>query len=83
MSSNLDTITSCTVDFSRVSNLLKIFSSKIYLGLVIDFVGRKIYWTDETLKTIEVSELDGRNRMVLFTVNVDVPRGIALDPFIR
>ena len=53
------------------------------LGVAIDWIGKKIYWTDETLKSIEVSELDGKNRLKLFSVSLDAPRGIALDPFER
>jgi hypothetical protein len=51
--------------------------------VAIDWIGKKIYWTDETLKSIEVSELDGKNRLKLFSVSLDAPRGIALDPFER
>ncbi|KAI5929752.1 Low-density lipoprotein receptor-related protein 2 [Manis javanica] len=49
-------------------------------SIAVDWVGRKLYWTDYALETIEVSELDGRYRTVLISVNVTNPRGLALDP---
>lgn len=52
-------------------------------SIAVDWVGRKLYWTDYALETIEVSELDGRYRTVLISVNVTNPRGLALDPRIR
>ncbi|XP_071521746.1 low-density lipoprotein receptor-related protein 4 isoform X2 [Panulirus ornatus] len=45
-------------------------------GLTIDTTGRKMYWTDLKRQSVEVSELDGKNRRVLFT-NLDRPRAIA------
>ncbi|XP_062539561.1 low-density lipoprotein receptor-related protein 4 [Armigeres subalbatus] len=48
-------------------------------SLVIDSVGRKIYWADSIRCSIEVSELDGSVRTVLVWHNLIHPRGIALD----
>uniref|UniRef100_A0A8C4T8K1 EGF-like domain-containing protein n=1 Tax=Erpetoichthys calabaricus TaxID=27687 RepID=A0A8C4T8K1_ERPCA len=36
-------------------------------GLAIDWVGRKMYWTDATIGAIHVSELDGRFRRKLIS----------------
>ncbi|KAJ8676395.1 hypothetical protein QAD02_012182 [Eretmocerus hayati] len=47
-------------------------------SLVVDSVGRKLYWTDVGLNSIEVSELDGKNRKVLVWNGLDNPRAIAL-----
>ncbi|XP_014224711.1 low-density lipoprotein receptor-related protein 4-like isoform X3 [Trichogramma pretiosum] len=47
-------------------------------SLVVDSVGRKIYWTDVGLNSIEVAELDGRNRKVIVWSGLDNPRAIAL-----
>ncbi|XP_058794698.1 low-density lipoprotein receptor-related protein 4-like isoform X2 [Phymastichus coffea] len=47
-------------------------------SLVIDSVGRKLYWTDASLNSIEVSELDGTNRKVLVWSGLDNPRAISL-----
>ena len=54
-------------------------------GLAVDWVTKKLYWTDlrdsdwET-NGIEVSNLDGTQRKVLFWQNLDQPRAIAVDP---
>jgi len=47
-------------------------------GLTIDEVGGKIYWTDTGLNRIEVAEIDGTMRKVLFWQDVDKPRAITL-----
>ena len=49
----------------------------------MDWITDKLYWTDSTTKVIEVSELDGSNRKVLFCADVDNPRPIVVDPFNR
>lgn len=48
-------------------------------GLVIDSIGRKIYFTDGGRHTIEVCELNGSNREVLIWKDLGSPRGIAID----
>ena len=49
-------------------------------GLACDWIGRKLYWTDSETNRIEVSELDGSSRTVLFWEDLHLPRAIALDP---
>ncbi|KAI8494167.1 Low-density lipoprotein receptor- protein 6, partial [Branchiostoma belcheri] len=49
-------------------------------GLACDWIGRKLYWTDSETNRIEVSNLDGTSRKVLFWEELDQPRAIALDP---
>ena len=49
-------------------------------GLATDWLGRKLYWTDSETNRIEVSNLDGTHRKVLFWEDMDQPRAIALDP---
>ncbi|XP_055017167.1 low-density lipoprotein receptor-related protein 6-like [Boleophthalmus pectinirostris] len=49
-------------------------------GLACDWLGNKLYWTDSETNRIEVSELDGSLRKVLFWQELDQPRAIALDP---
>lgn len=49
-------------------------------GLACDWLARKLYWTDSETKRIEVSNLDGSYRKVLFWEDQDQPRAIALDP---
>jgi hypothetical protein len=49
-------------------------------GLACDWIGRKLYWADSETDRIEVAELDGTSRKVLYWRAVDQPRSIALDP---
>ena len=50
-------------------------------GLTIDWIGKKIYWSDTGLKKIEVSELDGSNNVDLVSVaDHGQPRAIVCDP---
>ena len=50
-------------------------------GLACDWVSKKLYWTDAETNRIEVSDLDGNFRKVLYWQRLDQPRAIALDPF--
>jgi len=52
-------------------------------GIAVDWVSRKLYWTDSKSFRIEVSNLNGDNRKVLVWKNIDRPRAIAVDPFRR
>lgn len=49
-------------------------------GLACDWLGKKLYWTDSETNRIEVSNLDGTSRKVLFWKDLDQPRAIALHP---
>lgn len=49
-------------------------------GIAIDWVGKKMYWTDGGYNMIEVAELDGTNRLTLFSSGLDEPRAIVVDP---
>lgn len=49
-------------------------------GLACDWVGRKLYWADSENDRIEVANLDGTMRRVLYWRDIDQPRAIALDP---
>ena len=49
-------------------------------GIAIDWVGKKVYWTDGGYNMIEVAELDGSNRLTLFSSGLDEPRAIVVDP---
>ncbi|XP_061077917.1 low-density lipoprotein receptor-related protein 5 [Conger conger] len=49
-------------------------------GLACDWLARKLYWTDSETNRIEVAELDGTFRKVLFWQDLDQPRAIALNP---
>lgn len=49
-------------------------------GLACDWLGKKLYWTDSETNRVEVSNLDGSHRKVLFWKDLDQPRAIALVP---
>ena len=46
--------------------------------MAIDWMGRRIFWTESSSKWISVATLDGKERRVL-TNTVRTPRGIAID----
>ena len=46
--------------------------------MAIDWIGRRIFWTESSSKWISVATLDGKERRVL-TNTVRNPRGIAID----
>ena len=49
------------------------------MGLAIDWVSDRIYWTDSELKRIEVANIDGTKRAVLFS-QLEHLRDIVVDP---
>ena len=49
-------------------------------GVAVDWVSRLIFWTDSSLKRLEVANLDGSLRKVLLDKNIQNPRGIAVNP---
>lgn len=49
-------------------------------GLACDWLGSKLYWTDSEANRIEVANLDGSLRKVLFWQELDQPRAVAVDP---
>ena len=50
------------------------------VGVAIDWIGRKIYWTDQDTDLIEVANLNGSMRTLLIWTNLDKPRDIIVDP---
>ena len=53
------------------------------LGIAVDWINNKLYWTDSLTKLVEVSELDGSNRLALIWSDMQLPRPVVLDPFNR
>jgi low density lipoprotein receptor-related protein 5/6 len=49
-------------------------------GIVIDYLGRNLFWTDTGTDRIEVARLDDpSNRRVLISRGLDEPRAIVID----
>ena len=46
----------------------------------MDHVSRLLFWTDSMRDTVEVSQLDGSQRHVLFDTDLVNPRPIVVDP---
>jgi DNA-binding beta-propeller fold protein YncE len=49
-------------------------------GLAVDWVTRKLYWTDAGTNRIEVSNLDGSMRGLVVWEGLEKPRDIVVDP---
>lgn len=49
-------------------------------GLAVDWVNDKLYWTDAGKSRLEMANIDGSNRLILFSRNVNKPRAIVVDP---
>ena len=48
-------------------------------SIAIDWIGQKLYWADSSLGRIEVSNLDGSIRRILFWRNLVHVTSIAID----
>ena len=66
-----------------LSALCEVIVSDVHTpeGLAVDWVAKKIYWTDGVFNEIEVAEFNGSNRFTLFDSNIHEPRAIVVDPF--
>lgn len=50
-------------------------------GVAVDWISRRLYWTDSQKDTVEVASLDDpAQRTVIARKNLVNPRGIAVDP---
>lgn len=64
---------------------MSLFPSRVDIsspeGIAVDWISRRLYWTDSTKDTIEVANLDNPHiRSVIIDKNLVNPRGIAVDP---
>lgn len=73
-----DVIMKSTADGASVQQIISESIDSVD-GMAIDSIGRKIYFTDGGRHTVEVCELNGRNREVLVWQELEAPRGIAID----
>ena len=48
--------------------------------IAVDWVTRKLYWTDDSRTRIELCNFDGTQRKLLIDTNLDQPRALALLP---
>ena len=51
-------------------------------GIAVDWINKKLYWTDTGNDMIEVAEFDGTNRLQLIKTGLQEPRAIVVHPFI-
>lgn len=51
-------------------------------GIAVDWINRKLYWTDTGTDMIEVADFDGNNRLELITTELEEPRAIVVQPFL-
>ena len=49
-------------------------------GVAMDWVYRKVYWTDTGNNTVGVTCFNTRATKTLFTMDIDEPRAIVVDP---
>ena len=49
-------------------------------GLALDWITKKLYWTDAGTNRIECSNLEGTMRALLIYEGLDKPRDIVVDP---
>ncbi|XP_053699069.1 low-density lipoprotein receptor-related protein 4 [Sabethes cyaneus] len=73
-----DVIMRSSPDGMRVKQILSESMDSVD-SMVVDSIGRKIYWADAGRCSIEVSELDGSVRTVLVWNDLIHPKGIAMD----
>nr|XP_040223812.2 low-density lipoprotein receptor-related protein 4 isoform X2 [Anopheles coluzzii] len=73
-----DVIMRSTPDGMRIKQIYSESMTSVD-GLVIDSIGRKLYWTDAGRKVLEVSDLEEGIRSALVWKDLEQPRGIALD----
>lgn len=49
-------------------------------GIAVDWVNKKLYWTDTGTDMIEVADFNGSNRLELITTGLEEPRAIVVHP---
>lgn len=49
-------------------------------GLAVDWINKKLYWTDAGADVIEVAEFNGAQRIALITTELKNPRAIVVHP---
>lgn len=49
-------------------------------GIAVDWVGKRIYWTDSGTRKVEMSDFDGNKRKTVASGNMGRPFAVAVDP---
>ncbi len=49
-------------------------------GVVVDWVGKRLYWSDSSRLTIESSQLNGSQPRTVIYENAGEPRALAINP---
>ena len=83
---NLKKIKRIRVSTGEVEDVISVDLKKPE-GLAVDWIAGKLYWTDcgdgkWVTNRIEVANLDGSSRKVLFRKDLGLPRAIAVDPLL-
>ncbi|XP_028407153.1 low-density lipoprotein receptor-related protein 4-like [Dendronephthya gigantea] len=73
------TIKSASLNGSLMRDVVK-FGLEMPCGLVVDWMGRKVFWTDSESGRIEMSNFDGTQRKAIFWQPLGKLRAIALHP---
>lgn len=70
------------LSFSQGSNQRALIMNNLGnpVALAVDWQTRKLYWTDNGLMRIEVSNLDGSQRRILVSSGLSMPRDLAIHP---
>lgn len=77
-----DTILRAKMGTIPSSNIESVVSEGIVdaTGIAIDWVGKKIYWSDSGSNSILVAETNGKNKRTLISSGLDKPSSIVVDP---
>lgn len=71
------------INFSHMdgTNNSRLVSNNIRwpVGLALDFMAKRLYWSDQHKQTIESVDFDGNNRKIELSKELGQPMGLALD----
>ena len=74
-----ETISRAKIENPKVDVLVKI-DLDTPEGIAVDWVNKKLYWTDTGTDMIEVADFNGTNRLELITTGLEEPRAIVVHP---
>ena len=66
-----------------VQENLRLFAEvQVVEGIAVDWINKKLYWTDTGNDRIEVADLNGGNRLILIQSGLLEPRAISVHPLL-